>query len=132
MIADSSAWIELLRGRGSAVGLRLEKALRRGEPLYMPDTVYQEVLQGASDVHHFMRLQAQLDLVPPYLPDDAREISRLAAMLYVRCRWQGITIRSPNDCVIAACAIEAGETLLHADRDFEHIAAIEPRLVFAR
>jgi predicted nucleic acid-binding protein len=49
-------------------------------------------------------------------------------MLYARCRWRGITIRSPNDCVIAACAIEAGDSLLHADRDFEAIAAIEPRL----
>ena len=52
-------------------------------------------------------------------------------MLYARCRWQGITIRSPNDCLIAACAVEAGEPLLHADRDFERIAAIEPRLRLA-
>ena len=132
MIADSSAWIEMLRGRNSPIGLRLEKALRRGERLLMPDTVYQEVLQGASDVHHFIRLQSQLELVPPYVPDDPREIARLAAMLYVRCRWQGITIRSPNACVIAACAIEADEPLLHADRDFDRIAAVEPRLQLAR
>ena len=131
MIADSSAWIEMLRGRDSAIGLRLQRVLRRGEPLYMTDTIYQEVLQGASDVHHFLSLQAQLDLVPTFLPDDPREIARQAAMLYVRCRWQGITIRSPNDCVIAACAIEAGEPLLHADRDFDRIAVIEPRLQLA-
>jgi len=131
MIADSSAWIEMLRGRNSAIRLRLERALRRGEPVYMPDTVYQEVLQGASGVQHFLRLQAQLDMVPPFLPDDPRELARQAAMLYVRCRWQGITIRSPNDCLIAACAIEAGEPLLHADQDFERIAAIEPRLQLA-
>ncbi|HSV46485.1 MAG TPA: PIN domain nuclease [Ramlibacter sp.] len=130
MIADSSAWIAMLRGNHAAVGLRLEKALRRGEPVYMPDTVYQEVLQGASDVQHFLRLQTQLDLVPPFTPEEPRETARQAAMLYVRCRWQGITIRSPNDCLIAACAIEAGEPLLHADRDFERIASIEPKLHF--
>lgn len=131
MIADSSAWIEFLRGRATPVAQRLQKALRRGEPLYMPDVVYQEVLQGASDPHHFVRLQAQLDTVQPYVPPDAREIAHQAAMLYARCRWKGVTIRSPNDCVIAACAIESGEELLHADRDFERIAAIEPQLRLA-
>ena len=131
MIADSSVWIGMLRGNNAAAGLRLERALRRGEPVYMPDMVYQEVLQGARDVNHFLRLQAQLDLVPPFLPEDPRDVARQAAMLYVRCRWQGITLRSPNDCLIAACAIEAGEPLLHADRDFERIAAIESRLRLA-
>lgn len=128
MIADSSAWIEMLRATGSPVDLRLQKALGRGEPLRMPDLVYQEVLQGARDAHHFVRLQTELDTIAPFVPDDARETARQAAMLYARCRWHGVTIRSPNDCMIAACAIEAGEPLLHADRDFEAIAAIEPRL----
>lgn len=131
MIADSSAWIELLRASGSAVDLRLRQALRKGEPLRIPDIVYQEVLQGAKDAQHFIRLQTQLDAVPAFVSDDARETARQAAMLYARCRWQGITIRSPNDCLIAACAIEAGELLLHADRDFVAIAAIEPRLQLA-
>lgn len=68
---------------------------------------YQEVLQGENGPQHFLRLQEQL---------------------YARCRWQGITIRSPDDCLIAACALEAAQPLLHADRDFERIAAIEPQL----
>lgn len=131
MIADSTAWIDMLRGRVSHASRRLEQALRLGEPMLMPDTVYQEVLQGASDVRHFLNLQAQLDMVPVLIPEDSHETARQAAMLYARCRWAGVTIRSPNDCLIAACAIEADEPLLHADRDFERIAAIEPRLRFA-
>lgn len=130
MIADSSAWIGLLRGADSSVARRLEQALRQGEPLYMPDVVYQEVLQGASDARHFLRLQAQLDLVPPLACEDARETARQAAILYARCRWQGITVRSPNDCLVAACAIEADEPLLHADYDFERIAGVDVRLRF--
>ncbi len=130
MIADSSAWIEMLRGRASEVAQRLERALRQGEPLWMPDAVYQEILQGASDARHFVNLQAQLDMVPLFVPEDSHETARQAAMLYARCRWAGITIRSPNDCLIAACAIEADEPLLHADRDFENIARIAPRLRF--
>lgn len=131
MIADTSAWIEMLRGTGSEAGLRLEQVLRKRQRILLPDVVYQELLQGSANPQQFMRLQAQLDLVPAYVPADARETTRQAAMLYARCRWQGITIRSPNECLIAACAIECGEALLHADTDFVRIAAIEPRLRLA-
>jgi len=130
MIADSSAWIDMLRGPASEVGRRLEQALRQGEPLLMPDVVYQEILQGASSARHFVNLQSQLDTVPVFVPDDFHEPARQAAMLYARCRWAGMTIRSPNDCLIAACAIEADEPLLHADRDFERIAKAAPLLRF--
>lgn len=131
MIADSSAWIDLLRGRVTKVARRLEHALREGESLLMPDTVYQEILQGASDARQFMYLQSQLDMVPVFVPEDAHETARQAAMLYARCRWAGMTIRSPNDCLIAACAIEADVPLLHADRDFDRIATVAPQLRFA-
>ncbi|WP_048438091.1 PIN domain nuclease [Caenimonas sp. SL110] len=130
MIADTSAWVELFRGTGSPAHLRLRRALQRQEPLRMLDAVYQELLQGARSPRHFIQLQQQLDVVPVWSPDDARELARQAAMLYARCRWQGLTIRSPHDCLIAASAIEAGEPLLHADRDFEHLAGIDPRLQF--
>lgn len=131
MIADSSAWIEFLRATGSPQHLRLKRALARGQRVLMLDVVYQEVLQGAGGVTQFIQLQTLLDNAPTWASPDSRETARQAAMLYARCRWQGITIRSPNDCLIAACAVEAGEPLLHADRDFERIAAIEPRLRLA-
>ncbi len=131
MIADSSAWIEMLRATGSRADLRLRQALQRGSRLLMPAVVYQEVLQGAADVRQFMHLQAQLDHVPRFEPEDAHETARQAALLYARCRWQGMTLRSANDCLIAACAIEAGEPLLHADRDFDRIATLEPQLQIA-
>lgn len=97
----------------------------------MPAVVFQEVLQGARDPGHFLRLQEQLEAVQAFIPQAPRETARLAAWLYARCRWAGITLRSPNDCLIAACAIETDEPLLHADIDFERIAAIDPRLRFA-
>ncbi len=131
MIADSSAWIEMLRATGSHADLRLRQVLQKGAPLLMPFTVYQEVLQGVADARQFMSLQAQLDQVPRFEPEDVHETARQAALLFARCRWQGVTLRSANDCLIAACAIEAGEPLLHSDRDFDRIAAIDPRLTFA-
>jgi predicted nucleic acid-binding protein len=131
VIADSSAWIEFLRGTPSQVGRRLRAMLRAGEIVLLPDVVLQEVLQGARDPGHFMRLREQMEEVRPFVPQDPRALAQLAAWLYARCRWQGITLRSPNDALIAACAIESGEPLLHADVDFERIATVEPRLRFA-
>jgi predicted nucleic acid-binding protein len=47
-----------------------------------------------------------------------------AAQLYLRCRENSYTIRSSVDCLIAACAMAHDATLLHNDRDFDHIAAV--------
>ena len=78
-----------------------------------------------------MQLRSLLAAATPWSSENGHETARHAALLYARCRWRSITIRSPNDCLIAACAIEAEQPLLHADRDFERIASIEPRLKFA-
>lgn len=128
MIIDTSAIIEFLRGTGSSTHRAFARALQEEAPLWMPAVVLQEVLQGARDASHFIRLQVQLDQIPPFEPEDPHELHRQAALLYARCRWQGVTVRSPMDCVVAACALEAKMPLLACDRDFAEICRIEPKL----
>ena len=128
MIVDTSAVIEFLRGTGSSTHLALAHALRNEMALWIPAVVLQEVLQGARDASHFVRLQSQLDQLPVFETDDVCELHRQAALLYARCRWQGVTVRSPMDCVVAACALEADMPLLARDRDFSEICRIEPKL----
>jgi predicted nucleic acid-binding protein len=128
MIADTSAWIEFLRASDSATDRRMRRAFRDAEEVWVPDVVYREVLQGASNLPGFYELQELLDGMPTYISADPWDLSRSAALLYARCRWQGFTVHSPNDCLIAACAIEATEPLLAQDRDFAAIARIEPKL----
>jgi len=128
VIVDTSAWIEFLHGTGSRSDLSLRRAFKNSSPLWIPEVVHREVLQGAGSVRHFMQLQTALDEIPTYVSPEPFELARSAALLYARCRWQGITIRSPNDCLIAACAIEADVALLHADRDFLILASIDKRL----
>jgi predicted nucleic acid-binding protein len=129
MIVDSSALIELLRDTGSPSHLRLQHAIQRREAFSVPAIVRQEVLQGARSEADFARLDAYLDALPPFEPEDTAELHRQAALLYARCRWTGLTPRSPIDCIVAACALEAGVPLLANDRDFSVIASIEHRLV---
>jgi predicted nucleic acid-binding protein len=49
-----------------------------------------------------------------------------AAALYRSARRAGFTVRSGIDCLIAACAIRHGLTVLHADRDFSLLAKVSP------
>ena len=128
MIADTSAWVEFLRATGSRCDLRLRKAFRAEQTVWMPAVVLQELLQGARNPAQFTRLEAQLERLPGLDSVSPRDLARDAAMLYARCRWQGFTVRSPNDCVVAACAIAAGMPVLAQDRDFESLARVEPGL----
>ncbi len=128
MIADTSAWVEFLRATGSRCDLLLRDALRREQTVWMPAVVLQEILQGARDTEHFVRLELQLEQLPGLDNLNPRDIARDAALLYAHCRWQGRTVRSPNDCVVAASAIAANLPLLAQDRDFETLARVAPSL----
>ena len=128
MIVDTSAWIDYLRATGSRADLQVGNALRSGTRMLLPPVVLQEVLQGARSPAHYMQLQRELDLLPVFEPDDLASLHGHAAMLYARCRWQGLTVRSPIDCVVAACALEADLPLLANDRDFLALCAVEPAL----
>lgn len=49
-----------------------------------------------------------------------------AADLYRQGRRAGVTVRSSVDCLIAACAVHHGLTVLHHERDFEALTLVSP------
>jgi predicted nucleic acid-binding protein len=101
---------------------RLADFVRRDE-IAVCGTIIQEVLQGARS--GTLR-DTQETLVHMHLVDLPLPLNRFeyAAEIYRSLRVRGITIRSPNDCLIAASAILNRIELLHADRDFDYIADI--------
>ena len=118
-LADSSAWIEILRNTGSLVCLRLH-GLLRAENVAICDAVRMEVLAGARDESHLSMLRQALAQAA-VIPMEASDYDR-AADLYRRCRQQGETVRKLLDCLIAAVAIRAGIPVLHNDKDFDALA----------
>jgi predicted nucleic acid-binding protein len=48
----------------------------------------------------------------------------VAGEIYRTARARSFTIRSSNDCLIAAIAIHHDIVLLHGDRDFDYIAQV--------
>lgn len=131
MIADSSVWIGWLRRADGWAAQRLDLGLNQRDVLLLP-VILQEILQGAATEERFRAWQRALAVLPMGQVDDPATTAVHAAGLYARCRWAGVTIRSANDCLIAASCIELRQPLLHVDSDFERIAAIEPSLRLER
>jgi predicted nucleic acid-binding protein len=121
ILADSSAWVEYLRGTGSDTHLRLRDLFLAEERVATTDVVLLELLGGARDKRHHAELQRLLyarEYLRTYGPSDFEA----GARVYRICRKGGETIRRVTDCVIAAVAMRCGAAVLAKDRDFEAIA----------
>jgi hypothetical protein len=129
VLVDSSVWIDLLRGRATPPVAALRRLIESDEAALAP-VIYQEILQGAASPEHFVKLRKYFGSLPFILPTHPIETYASAAELYVACRTQGITPRSPHDCLVACIAVEHAVPLLHDDRDFETLARVEKELTF--
>lgn len=123
LLADTSAWIEFLRGTGSAVNGRLRSAIRDDEVVVI-DPIRLEVMAGArageeARLQRLLEGQHHRSLVP-------REDWLDAAWIYRHTRRVGLTVRSLVDCLIAAAAIRLEVPVLARDRDYAQIARIAP------
>ena len=118
ILVDSSAWIEFLRDTGSSVCLRVDGLL--GTDIAICEPVWMEIMAGARDDRHLSDLRGLLATATLFStePADFEE----AAALYRICRRSGETPRKLIDCLIAAIAIRAGASVLHADADFDVLA----------
>jgi predicted nucleic acid-binding protein len=120
VIVDTSVWIEVFRKPARFV---LTDVVEFDEVVTCLPIV-QEVLQGFSaDLAYRAAREAMLALPAVESPLGERAFLD-AADLYRRARRAGVTVRSGVDCLIAACAITHGLTVLHNDRDFPALARI--------
>ena len=125
IVVDTSAWVEFLRQTGTPADLTLTRLVAERADLVVTEVVVMEVLMGARSTQHLRALRRQL-LSFPILPLRGMPSYETAAALYRACRRAGETIRKITDCLVAVPAIEAGATLIQADRDFEILARHTP------
>lgn len=122
IVVDTSAWIEFFRATGSSAHLALRRLLLAHAPVAATEVVVMEVLAGVRSEREWRAARAQLLGLPVLSLRGIADFER-AASLYRTCRQRGVTPRRLTDLLIALCALDADATLLHADRDFDHIAA---------
>lgn len=122
ILVDTSAWVEYFRATGSAAAIEVRRLLSAESlVVVMCEPVAMEILSGATDDAAHRRLEQLVNGLPSLSVDGAVDF-RVAAAIYRTARRTRRTIRSLNDCLIAAVAMRHGVALVHRDADFELIA----------
>jgi predicted nucleic acid-binding protein len=120
VLVDTSIWIEVFK---RPAGIELSSIADLDEiATCLP--VVQEVLQGVRDESAFHVAREAMLSFPLIEAPMAESLYMEAVALYRSARRQGITVRSSIDCLIAACALRHGLTVLHHDRDFKALASV--------
>lgn len=119
VLVDTSAWILAVFRRDRRAQDRLHELVATGRAAICP-IVLLEWLAGRGDDETAAGIRRRLAAVPSLTCSDA--VWRRAFNLAAEARRRGQTVPAP-DSLVAAHAIEAGVTLLHADTDFVRIAA---------
>ena len=120
VLVDTSVWINFFKGKETDASLYLRNNLSNLIIATCP-VIVQEVLQGIANDKEF-------NLIADYfnnfiqLVEDQYELAHSAAKLYRDLRKRGVSIRKPNDCLIAAYAMKNDLILLNDDKDFREIA----------
>ena len=119
VLVDTSVWIAVLRKNGP----RLEDVVDFDEVVTCLPVV-QEVLQGIGSDVAFRGVREAMLALPIVESPLGEDVWLDAVQLYRRARRAGVTVRSSVDCLIAACAIRHGLTVLHDDRDYPAIGRV--------
>lgn len=122
ILVDTSAWVEFFRADS---GFDLEAEVDLGEVVTcLP--VIQEVLHGFDDQRAYRVARESMFSLPVVESPMEAGVFEAAVQLYRSARRAGVTVRSGVDCLIAACALRNSLTVLHCDRDFDHLARVAP------
>ena len=120
VLVDTSVWVETFRAKQPldlAAHVDLDEIVT-----CLP--VIQEVLQGFRDERAFRAAREAMLALPAVESTLSVGVVEEAVGLYRTARRQGVTVRSSVDCLIAACALRNGLTVLHRDRDYPLLAKV--------
>lgn len=125
IILDTSVWIPLLNGIDNPKAEQARAIIEGPEDIGVPGIILEEILRGLRSDAQFRRVRDLLLSDFTYL-EVTQSLFIHAAEIYRTLRKKGKTIRSPADCLIAACTIEEIASLLEDDLDFHTIAEVVP------
>jgi predicted nucleic acid-binding protein len=92
--------------------------------LWLPQVAWLEIRYSAASVADMERLDAVLSMFS--IVDTEADDFRVAGRLQTALAAAGLKARKVNDLLVAALAIRLTMPVLHYDRDFVHIASVEP------
>jgi predicted nucleic acid-binding protein len=116
--------IGYFKGIESAPYDKMDFIIDNDIPYGINNHVYLELLQGAKDQSEYAILKEYLITLPFYELKYGNKSYENAALLNIKCREHGITIRSTIDLIIAETALENNLYILHDDHDYTNMAKI--------
>ncbi len=122
ILVDTGIWIDFFANRDSPEVDELIRLIENGEEIFYTGVILQELAQGCSSAKQAALIEEHF--VPFSEVFVQRSTYLLAAKVFRDGRAKGYPIRSSIDCLIAACAIEAGCSLLQDDRDYDFISRV--------
>jgi predicted nucleic acid-binding protein len=120
ILVDTSVWVNFFKDVDTKANKFLNNNFTNIIIATCP-TIVQEILQGVVSDADEQIVKLYFDNLTR-LTADPYAIAIEAAELYRKLRLKGITVRKPNDCLIAMYAIKNNIVLLNDDRDFNLIA----------
>jgi hypothetical protein len=120
IIVDTSIWIDYFNNVVNEQTNTADKFLESKSVFILP-VILQEILQGIREEKKFHSIKDLL-LYLNFFQVDTIKCAIDAASIFRFLKTKGITVRKPNDCLIAAVCIENKISLLHNDKDFDKIA----------
>ena len=119
-IVDSSLWIDYLNNIIDKKTDEVTELIYLNQVILLP-VILQEVLQGNRNQQDFIKAKNAF-IKFPFFEYNEIEMAVEAASLFRFLREKGVTVRKPNDCLIAVVCILNSIELLHNDKDFNNIA----------
>jgi predicted nucleic acid-binding protein len=120
VLVDTSVWINFFKANETTSSLFLKNNLSNIVITTCP-VIVQEVLQGMVSDKDFRHINSYINTLTRLI-ENSYELAEEAAKLYRELRKKGVTVRKPNDCLIALYAIRNNIALLQDDKDFRLIA----------
>jgi len=119
-LIDTSVWVNVLKGDPKTRS-RMESLANQGSSILMCEPVAMELLAGARK-HEVHAINEFIDHFAS-LEFDTLHDFRSAGEIRRQLSWQGKTVKSVVDCMIAVLALTNEEiVIVHNDSDFEMIA----------
>jgi predicted nucleic acid-binding protein len=124
ILVDTSAWVEYFRATGSPAAIEIRRLMSdQANQVAICEPIAMEILAGATNDSTHAKLEQLVNGLPSLSVDNATDF-RVAAGIYRAARRTGRTVRSLNDCLIAAVAIRHAARIVHRDADFDVIAGM--------
>jgi predicted nucleic acid-binding protein len=124
IIVDTSVLIGYFKGIKTSPYDKMDFIIDNDIPYGINTHIYLELLQGSRNESEYNILKEYLNTLPFYELKYGKKSYENAALLNIKCRAHGITIRSTIDLIIAEMALENNLYILHNDNDYTNMAKI--------